>query len=165
MKKPPAAAHRKAARGPLRAVVVHHKHPAHAHAKAAKSAKHHAAAKKATAAKTHKPRQWSPDEAVAICSLRAVDFALGLRFSDDELLDVYWSLTGDPDEGITIAAALNGLVERGRGNTHHAGALILGVDWPQPHAVVDVGGVWWSWGELWEPWTDAVSEVWPVCAG
>lgn len=41
-------------------------------------------------------------------------------------------------------------------------AVILGVDWPEPHAVVELDGVWWSWGEPYEPWTDQISEAWAV---
>lgn len=40
--------------------------------------------------------------------------------------------------------------------------LILGVDLPGPHAVLATPDGWWSWGELWTPWTTAVSEAWEV---
>jgi len=43
-----------------------------------------------------------------------------------------------------------------------AHALILGVDWPQPHAVVLDDGLWWSWGEPYEPWTGEITEAWAV---
>ena len=41
-------------------------------------------------------------------------------------------------------------------------ALILGVDLPGPHAVLATPDGWWSWGQLWSPWTRAVSEAWAV---
>ena len=49
--------------------------------KQAKAAKAHAVAKKTRAVKAHKPRKWSPDESVALCSARAVATALELLLS------------------------------------------------------------------------------------
>ena len=47
-----------------------------------------------------------------------------------------------------------------------AHALILGLDLPygEPHAVaVDPDGMWWSWGEPYDPWPGAVvEEAWAV---
>ncbi len=43
--------------------------------------------------------------------------------------------------------------------------LILGMDLPGPHAVLDVGGWWWSWGEPYDPAAfpgAVVEEAWEV---
>ena len=44
--------------------------------------------------------------------------------------------------------------------------LILGIDQPGPHTVLDDGSSWWSWGQPWEPFAGAViSEAWAVTWG
>jgi hypothetical protein len=87
--------------------------PAHPNAKAAKAAKHHAAAKKAKAAR--KPRKWSPDESVALCSARAVAEALrlasGTILSHTDMLALYWATASDPDAGASILATLRVALE------------------------------------------------------
>jgi hypothetical protein len=58
---------------------------------------------------------------------------------------------------------------RGDGDLHigpvHASSVILGLALPAPHAVLDTGTEWMSWGESWPAWTfpDAVTEeAWEV---
>lgn len=42
-------------------------------------------------------------------------------------------------------------------------AVILGIDQPRPHTVLDDGSAWWSWGQPWEPFAGAViSEAWSL---
>lgn len=41
-------------------------------------------------------------------------------------------------------------------------SVILGVEQPGPHAVLATADGWWSWGELWSPWTTAIDEAWAV---
>lgn len=71
-------------------------------------------------------------------------------------------IAGTGDE---VQVALHQVVPEllGFGSGH---ALILGLDLPggEPHAVtVDLAGVWWSWGEPWQPPADAViEEAWTV---
>jgi hypothetical protein len=53
----------------------------------------------------------------------------------------------------------------GRAADEASHGLILGVDLPGPHAVLDDGTGWWSWGELYDPacWPDAViEEAWAI---
>jgi hypothetical protein len=58
---------------------------------------------------------------------------------------------------------------RDEGDLHlgpvHAASVILGLELPAPHAVLDTGAEWISWGEPWPAWAfpDAVvSEAWSV---
>lgn len=41
-------------------------------------------------------------------------------------------------------------------------ALILGINTPGPHAVLATPDGWWSWGELYSPWTATIEEAWAV---
>ena len=155
--------HRAAQQKAAKAAAHHHHH----------KAKHHPKAKK---------HGWTPDGDVALCVPRAVAeslrLALGVTITDEDVLDLYWSVAGSADEGAAIPDVL-GAVHRGGLHGHRpvfkplavslqygAGLLnypvICGVDCPQPHAVVACQGVWWSWGEPWEPWTDQVTEAWAV---
>ena len=40
--------------------------------------------------------------------------------------------------------------------------VILGITDPAPHAVLATADGWWSWGELYEPWTADIDEAWEV---
>jgi hypothetical protein len=185
VKKPPA---RKA---PVRTVArkpVHHKKPA----KKPMTARQYKAYLKYVdkhfperKGKQLKPRKWSPDEDVALCSARAVAEALrlcrGLVLTDADILSLYWSTARDPDEGQTVLEALSAAREMGLARTFtaaHSGAYlipfagpptILGLDLPggEPHAVTydPRDGTWWSWGQPYKPadFADAViEEAWAV---
>lgn len=84
----------------------HPKHPAR-RATAHKSTVH-AVAKKAAAAK---PRGWSPDAEVALCSARAVAEAirlcLGSVLSDADVLSLYWATAATADAGQSVSDALS----------------------------------------------------------
>ena len=167
MKKPKAS---KGAKATAHHAAAHHaaaaaKHPAHPQAKAAKSAKHTAAAKKATAKRAHRPRKWSPDEDVALCSARAVAeslrLATGVRVADADVLALHVAAGGHLDDGASILDVLRAAADCGLAGHKPvrfeciAGALsetserlILGLDLPQgTHTVLrDRGRRWWSWG-------------------
>jgi hypothetical protein len=148
------------------------KKTATAHKQAATQVVHHT--------KAAKLRQWSPDEQVAVCSARAVaqslQMTLGVRLSDADVLGLHEAAGGHPDAGATILDALEAVQRRGLCGHRPVSyqpfeflaedvpphPLILGVDWPEPHAVVALNGLWWSWGEPYSPWTGAVSEAWAV---
>lgn len=53
-------------------------------------------------------------------------------------------------------------VEDGRPGARDVHALILGISDPAPHAVLATPDGWWSWGELYDPWTDDIDEAWEV---
>ena len=127
-------------------------------------------------------------EAVA-ASLRLT----GRPVSDADVLALYRHTADGPDTGATIPATLEAACEFGlagyrpvfgevmrpdlrqrllhelpepdlSSRVSRAG-LILGVDLPGPHAVLDDGLGWWSWGELYDPacWPDAViEEAWAL---
>jgi hypothetical protein len=95
---------------------AHHqgKHPASTQkhtAKAAHKAPPPAAGMNPLPGKARKPRRLTPDGAVGLCSARAVAeslrLALGIRASDDDVLDLYFRVTPDPDEGASILATLH----------------------------------------------------------
>jgi len=184
----------------MRAPARHGTPPKHSSAKHAvrrsASAKHApVTAAKAPAPGTGKPpvpgkparaRRLTPDEGVALCSARAVAeslrLALGIRASDDDVLDLYFRTADDPDEGASILATLHaaatfglaGAVPEYRRGSRPAGsappgtsvALILGLELPEgPHAVLATEDGWWSWGELHDPGAfpgAVVEEAWPV---
>ena len=138
------------------------------------SAKHKATAKHKSQKHAAK-RGWSPDEAYPWCSARAVCEALGLA----DPWAIHTLAGGTENRPVSILAALEatqrlGVARSGvspgsplpdRSDLKGAEATpvtILGVDWPEPHAVVELDGLWWSWGELYEPWTDQISEAWVI---
>lgn len=115
--------------------------------------------------------------------------ALGVAVSDEDVLALYWRTADDADEGASILATLAAAARFGLGGYrpvalradlrvsvnpgdpsdqfspqlgHRLHALILGVDVPGPHAVLATPDGWWSWGELYEPWTDDIEEAWAV---
>ncbi len=200
MKKPAASGQRAAAAKKTQAAAHQHhgaakaKHPAHPAAQAARSAKSHAAAKKKQAAAAHKPRRWTPDGDVALCSARAVAeslrIALGVTVADDDVLGLYWATAGDADAGASIWATLQAaqawggaagpaynLLDaltcgNGKPFTHYrrSGAgpqsVLLGLELPAgPHAVLDDGRFWWSWGQPYNPAdfpSAVIEEAWAV---
>ena len=124
-----------------------------------------------------KPRKWTPDGDVALCSARAVAesarLTLGLVLCDADVLSLYCATASDPDEGQSLTDALSAAQE------HYPlrfepvcpcepRAVILGLDLPggEPHAVaVGPDGTWWSWGQPFDPaqWPGlAVEEAWAV---
>lgn len=178
-----------------RTVAHHHKHvkPAHAHHKAATghAHKHHKAAKHHKVAHKHKGtvhRGLAPAaDQVACCAAEALAASLrlsGLSVSDADVLALYWHTASDPDAGAPILATLEAAAEFGLAGHRpvsfsripddddpwrpldegHRG-VILGVDLPGPHTVLDDGSSWWSWGEPHDPaeFPDAViEEAWAV---
>ena len=137
------------------------------HVTARKTSSKHAQTAKHKSQKHAAKRGWSPDEAFPWCSARAVCEALGL----DDPWAIHTLAGGDEDRSVSILAALEAAQKLGPATwtgpapTPRSGwgrALILGVDWPERHAVVELDGLWWSWGELYEPWTDQISEAWVI---
>jgi len=146
---------------------------------ARKTSSKHAQTAKHKSQKHAAKRGWSPDEAFPWCSARAVCEALGLA----DPWAIHTLAGGTETRPVSILAALGaGASASGEsvradrlpvtrdfralqfaagGHARHS-TLILGVDWPEPHAVVEVDGLWWSWGELYEPWTDQISEAWVI---
>ena len=126
--------------------------------------------------KPAKPRKWSPGWDVECCTAEAVGRILGL--SDSQVLEL------DAAADRTIAGTLR-LVEGPEfySSWRHsvtwpprdpalimapgASGLILGVALPQPHAIAVIDGVWWSWGEPFNPddWPELVVEEAWLCAG
>lgn len=140
--------------------------------------KHAAASKKHQGGKKHQVRRgWSPDEAVALCSARAVAehlrIATGTRVSDDDVLVLHHAAGGSDDAGATIQATLAAAWRTGLGG-HRVSAfwpviasahpVILGGWLPggESHAVVHDRGACWSWGEPFDPADYVVEEVWAV---
>ena len=148
----------------------------------------HAAAVKATSKKPSKAktvRKLALGEGVACCAAEAVAASLrlaGRPVTDADVLALYRHTAGDPDAGATILATLEAAAEYGlagvpAGSTLRPGGLssdcelrrmsgvLLGLELPGPHAVLDDGVAWWSWGEPYDPaaWPDAViEEAWTV---
>jgi hypothetical protein len=133
-------------------------------------------------------------DGVACCAAEAVAASLrlaGRPVSDADVLALYRRTADDPDTGATILATLEAACEFGLAGVRPTGfemgapalergfsarsttapglqSLILGVDLPGPHAVLDDGVAWWSWGELYDPacWPDAViEEAWTLTWG
>jgi hypothetical protein len=153
------------------------------HAAALKAAKSRAA--NAKKAKVHPRRKLALAGGVACCSAEALAASLrlaGAAVSDEDVLALYWRTASDPDAGATVLATLEAAAEFGLAAYRPARVqvfapelafastgcnfpLILGLDLPGPHAVLDDGGDWWSWGERYDPasWPDAViEEAWEV---
>ncbi len=137
-----------------------------------------------------KARKWSPGSDVACCSAEALGTLLG--WDAAQVLALYWRTASDPDEGATIADTLRACrperfelswagcdqpLHRGECNPREnplwplrardgSQSLILGVTLPEPHALaVTPDGVWWSWGEPFDPadWLDlTIEEAWAV---
>lgn len=109
-------------------------------------AKHHPAAKKKAAPVHHKakahhvakpakparPRKLTPDESVALCSARAVAeslrLALGVAASDDDVMELYFRIARDPDEGAAILAMLHAAATFGLAGAKVAGYESAGRD-------------------------------------
>ena len=158
------------------------------HAAAVKAAKTRAA--NAKKAKQHPRRQLALGAGVACCSAEALAASLrltGAAVSDEDVLALYWHTADDEDEGASILATLEAAAKfglaaitpfgcrrslppaDGPGYRQFYGAvqapqrpLILGISDPAPHTVLATAHGWWSWGELYEPWTDDIEEAWEV---
>lgn len=158
---------------------------AHRHAAAVKAAKTRAA--NAKKAKQHPRRQLALGGGVACCSAEALAASLrlaGAAVSDADVLALYWRTADDEDAGASILATLEAAARFGLAgaqpasfaamgadvglrslrlvDTPHDRALILGISLPGPHAVLATADGWWSWGELYDPWTDRIDEAWKV---
>jgi hypothetical protein len=145
-----------------------------------------AAAKKAKKAKHHPKRQLALGEGVACCSAEALAASLrlaGRPAGDDDVLELYWRTADDADAGASILATLEAAARFGLAGVRPASfapvgladpwrpldeghrGVILGLDLPGPHAVLDDGRAWWSWGNPYDPaaFPDAViEEAWEV---
>jgi hypothetical protein len=64
-----------------------------------------------------KPRAWSPDGDLPVCSARAVAEALrlavGVRLADEDVLGLHWAAGGDREHGVTVLDALSAVSEYG----------------------------------------------------
>ena len=148
------------------------------HAAAVKAAKTRAAnAKKARA---HPRRQLALAEGVACCSAEALAASLrlaGWPVDDDDVLALYRRTARDDDAGASILATLEAAAEYGLAGcqlaafapadlaTYLPSGLILGLSLPGPHAVLDTGSEWITWGQAWpaRAFPDAViEEAWEV---
>jgi hypothetical protein len=147
------------------------KQTAHFHPRAIK----HPKAKKAA-------KGWSAGD-VSCCVVQAVAASAPFPVTDEEILALHLLIAG-PDEYVLIGDGLEAAAEYGlaghrpvfeevtdaaihdspggalRGR--RISGLILGVDIPAPHAVLDDGAAWHSWGQRWEPWAEP-DEMWSVC--
>jgi hypothetical protein len=167
------------------------KKPAHVPAKV-KQARHAAAVKasktraaNAKKAKQHPRRQLALGSAVACCSAEALAASLrlsGWPVSDADVLALYWHTARDEHAGASIVATVEAAAEFGLAGVRpvkvqllapelipEAGRYkfpcILGVALPGPHAVLDTGSAWLTWGEPWPAWAfpDVVTEeAWEV---
>ena len=101
--------------------------------------------------KPPKKRAWSPGWDAECCVAEAVGRILGL--SDSQVLE----LDAAGDRTIPGVLEVAGPVR----------GLILGVALPQSHAIAVIDGVWWSWGEPFDPdeWPQLVIEETWLCAG
>lgn len=172
------AAHAKpAARKPVPASVRTARHKA-----AVKASKTRAA--NAKKAKAHPRRQLALGSVVACCSAEALAASLrlaGHAVSDADVLALYWHTARDEHAGASILATLEAAAEFGlagvrpvswgqkplyfSGNPAPMYQLILGLALPAPHAVLDTGAEWITWGERWPAWAfpDAViEEAWTI---
>lgn len=143
----------------------------------------HAAAVKATSKKPSKAktvRKLALGEGVACCAAEAVAASLrlaGRPVTDADVLALYFYTARDPDAGATILATLEAAAEYGLAGcqlarfapadlaSDLASGVLLGLELAGPHAVLDDGLAWWSWGEPYSPaaWPDAViEEAWTV---
>jgi hypothetical protein len=159
--------------------------PAHVSAKV-KAARHKAAmkaahtrAKNVARAKAHPRRGLALGEGVACCSAEALAASLrrsGWPVTDADVLALYRLTAGGPDDGAPILATLEAAAEYGLAGVRLASydlsetyvsarSLILGVDLPGAHAVLDTGSEWVTWGEAWPvtAFPDAViEEAWAI---
>jgi hypothetical protein len=160
------------------------------HAAAVKAAKTRAAnAKKARA---HPRRQLALGEGVACCSAEALAASLrlaGWPVTDGDVLALYRRTARDDDAGASILATLEAAGEYGLAGWQPAfreileprpgwhelptsppepglhGPILLGLALPAPHAVLDTGSEWITWGQAWptRAFPDAViEEAWEV---
>ena len=137
-------------------------------------------------------RKLALGEAVACCAAEALAASLrltGRRVSDADVLALYERTADGPDVGASILATLEAAAEYGLAGVHlidfrevmphdpdwyqrslpslcetRAG-LILGADLPGPHALLDDGRCWWSWGEPHDPAAfpyAVIEEAWAV---
>lgn len=131
------------------------------------------AKKTAKAKKPAKARAWSPDEVMPCCSARAVAESLriasGPVLSDQDVLTLHGYAGGTGNRSVSIWDALSaaqGLfpVTFEPVDLDDPAAVILGLTIPEPHAVaVGLDGTWWSWGQPYDVWHDAViDEAWAV---
>lgn len=159
-------------------------------------ARHLAAVKGAATRRQHakaKKRGLALGDSVACCAAEALAMSLrlsGWPVSDEDVLALYWLTADDPDEGASIAEALEAAAEFGlAGRVPRYGlaaasaagerataslwlptersalSLILGVELPGPHTVLATPDGWHSWGELYDPaaFSGAViEEAWAV---
>jgi hypothetical protein len=146
------------------------------HAAAVKASKTRAA--NARKAKQHPRRQLALDEGVACCAAEALAASLrltGWRVGGEDVVDLYLHTTGDLDRGAHIAATFDAAAEFGLAGVRPVrfapvdlddpAAVILGLSLPGPHAVLDTGTAWLTWGQPWPAWAfpDAVTEeAWEV---
>jgi hypothetical protein len=162
------------------------KKPAHVPA-AVRQARHKAAlqaaktrAKNAKKAKHHPHRKLALAEGVACCSAEALAASLrlsGWPVTDSDVLELYLRTARDLDAGAPILATLEAAAEYGLGGIRPVSwspadfmpgimpGLILGLDLPGPHAVLDTGSEWITWGQAWPAaaFPDAViEEAWEV---
>jgi hypothetical protein len=119
----------------------------------------HAVARHASHAK---PSKWSPGLDVASCALDALAASLRLTghpVADEDVLALYWRLTGDPDGGVTLEQAIEGAATYGLAGVRVADArpatvfedgVVLGVDLAERHALALDGHGVWTWG-AWRP--------------
>jgi hypothetical protein len=163
--------------------------PAHVPAKV-KQARHAAAVKasktraaNAKKAKAHPRRQLALGSAVACCSAEALAASLrlaGHAVSDADVLALYWHTARDEHAGASILATLEaagefgiagirpvtwGLYEAGDFIPDFMPGVIIGLALPAPHAVLDTGSEWITWGEPWpvSAFPDVVTEeAWEV---
>lgn len=146
------------------------------HATAVKAAKTRAA--NAKKAKAHPRRQLALGEGVACCSAEALAASLraaGRSVEPSDVLALYKHTADGPDAGAAIVATLEAAYEFGLAGVRPVSfapvdlddpaAVILGLALPAPHAVLDTGSEWITWGERWPAWAfgDAViEEAWTV---
>jgi hypothetical protein len=151
------------------------------HATALKAAKTRAANVKK--AKQHPKRQLALGEGVACCSAEALAASLrltGRPVTDADVLALYRRTAADLDAGASILATLEAAAEYGLAGIRPVTwgpveaadfmpadipGLILGLSLPAPHAVLDTGSEWITWGQAWPAWAfpDAVlEEAWTI---
>ena len=132
------------------------------HATALKAAKTRAA--NAKKAKAHPKRQLALGDGVACCSAEALAASLrlaGWPVTDADVLALYRRTARDDDAGASILATLEAAAEYGLAGCQVAAfapadlatdlpsGLILGLALPGPHAVLDTGSEWITWGQAW----------------
>ncbi len=95
----------------------------------------------------------------------------GFGVTERDVLDLYYLTAGGPDDGATIEATISAAREHGLAGFHVSPAnleialpelKVLGIDTPGPHTVLAAGGVWWSWGQPYQPWGAQVEEAWEL---